>query len=173
MAMYEASESHDRGGWCVYHQVSGMIEEYHSGPFPCEKAAIHQAEKLSELGETETQVCTCGAGDDSNSHLIGCPFPVPPGGVRYFHKEDLFPPKPVEKREGLKYIDTVPEGDHCVAMLMFKDTMYVATGKGVYKMVDDKLEAVQFAVKDGENCCEHGKTATEYCEPCGRVNGGG
>lgn len=84
--------------------------------------------------------CTCAA-DGGAPHEGWCPAALKIGErVK----------EPVQRREGLKYIDTLPEGEPCVGMLMFKDTMYVATGKGVYRMVDGKLEAVQFVVKEGE-----------------------
>ena len=68
-----------------------------------------------------------------------------PGNLQHFQE---LSDTGTKKRQEFKHFDTVPEGEHCVAMLEFKDTLYVATGKGVYKMVGEKLEAVQFVVKE-------------------------
>jgi len=145
MASYVAEMDVKRGGWCVFAKKAGTTMEYVSGPF-LRQSAIDQAKKHCELGG----ICTCGAGDDSNSHLVGCPYPVPPGGVRYFSEKDLFPHRTVQKSEGMKYVTSLPDDEQCVSMLEFKGTMYVATSKGVYRMVGDKLEAVQFVVKEEE-----------------------
>ena len=85
--------------------------------------------------------CSCGVGDLNGEHEAWCTAALTPG-VR------IKPPGLVQKREGVKFITELPDNEQCVGMLMFKDTMYVATCKGVYKMVGDNLEPVQFVVKE-------------------------
>jgi len=58
------------------------------------------------------------------------------------------PRKGVEKRPGLKFVTDAPGGEKIVAMTLFRDTMYVATSGGVYRLINDKLEAVTW--EDGQ-----------------------
>lgn len=52
--------------------------------------------------------------------------------------------------EKFKIVTSLPEHEQCVSMIQFKDFIYLATEKHVYRLVEDKLELVRFAIKDDE-----------------------
>lgn len=43
----------------------------------------------------------------------------------------------------------------------------------VQETFSEKLHELGKVMRDGLDMCGHGRSMTEYCEPCGRVNGGG
>ena len=48
------------------------------------------------------------------------------------------------KRPGTRLIKTLDDGEVCVAMTQFRDTLFVATNKRVYRMVDDQMIPIEF-----------------------------
>lgn len=43
-----------------------------------------------------------------------------------------------------RYVTSPPDGEQVVAMTVFKDTIYVATTKGVYMLVDGALKPLDW-----------------------------
>ena len=49
-----------------------------------------------------------------------------------------------EKRLGIQYVTSLPTDEVCVGMVNYRDRVIVATSKGVYHLVDDKLVPIEF-----------------------------
>ena len=109
--------------------------------------------------------CTCAA-DGGAPHEGWCPAALKIGErVK----------EPVQRREGLKYITCLPDGEKCVGMVNLNSRIYLATSIGMFYLNEEELLVpVMFDEKafDHMKTCEHGKGMLDYCEPCGRVNGG-
>ena len=66
----------------------------------------------------------------------------------------------ITKRPGTKLLKTFPVDEPLVSMIEFKGTIYVASTKGVFKMIDDEFHQLEFVLlppdKDlkyvGERC---------------------
>ena len=43
---------------------------------------------------------------------------------------------------------SLPEGEKVVSMVIFKDQLYIATNRRVFRMVEDKLAPMVIAFKD-------------------------
>jgi hypothetical protein len=54
------------------------------------------------------------------------------------------------EREGYKLVNTLPESEACVGILNFRDRVIVATSKGVYEMIDEKLCPIPFVVPNDD-----------------------
>ena len=46
------------------------------------------------------------------------------------------------KREGLKFVTTLPGDEVCVSMMEFKGSMFIATNKHIYELVDKELNKI-------------------------------
>jgi hypothetical protein len=71
----------------------------------------------------------------------------------------------------MECVTELPEGEKCVSMITFNNTIYVALSRSIFVLDGDVLRPVEFDLS--KSYCQHGKYMTDYCEPCGRVNGGG
>ncbi len=52
----------------------------------------------------------------------------------------------ITKRPGTKCLKTFPVGEPLVSMIEFKGTLYVASTKGVFKLVDDEFYQMEFVL---------------------------
>lgn len=121
----------------------------------------------------KNSVCNIHAWEGEGRCPMCYPPMMEPGEIKYC--EDL-PPGPVVYREGNKHITTLPEGVQCVGMVVYNEELIVATTTGVFYLDDEgQLSPIEFAPNafDHMETCEHGKGMTDFCDPCGRVNGGG
>lgn len=57
--------------------------------------------------------------------------------------EQLPDVSPVKKREGTKLIKEFPENEKAVGIVKFNNTIYVATERRVYMMIEDKLIPIE------------------------------
>ena len=77
----------------------------------------------------------------------------------------------ITKRSGTKHLKTFPADEPLVSMVVFNETIYVASIKGVFKLVDDKFYQMEFVLLPDESPtdvserCPHGKPWDD-CPDC-------
>ena len=162
MARYAAEDSDSRGGWCVFKRTKNeLMLEYHSGPF-LRMETLDKVRELNSFWDKPNQGRVNSRHECLNCLGAGCSSCKPEKS-------------PVKKREGLKFITALPDNEQCVGLVVFNDRVIVATTRGVFYLNEEGLlEPIQFIENafDHMETCEHGKGMSDYCEPCGRVNGG-
>lgn len=57
---------------------------------------------------------------------------------------DPLPVGEIKRRAGMKYIGSLADDESFVAMTIFKDEVYVAASRSIYKIVNDKLVPLEF-----------------------------
>ncbi len=53
----------------------------------------------------------------------------------------------VKKRPGTKFITALPDSEKCVGIIEFKNQIFVATERGVYKLIKDTLVPIKFRLE--------------------------
>ena len=77
----------------------------------------------------------------------------------------------ITKRAGTKHLKTFPVGEPIVSMIQFKGTLYVASTKGVFRLIDDEFHQMKFvflpdeASADFLQGCPHG-LLWDNCPDC-------